>query len=303
MKRWKTVIIVVIVIGAISFLLSGFFSDFNTVKIGNRIALIPLYGPITLDGNKGFFDFYGISTNNILDALKKAEEDPGIKGIVLEINSPGGTVVASEEIANAVNKIKKPVVAWIREEGASGAYWIASSADYIIADPLSITGSIGVIGSYLEFADLLEKYGVKYQQLTSGEFKDTGSPFKKLSEKENELLQSKINKIHEFFIEEVSKNRNMSKPKISEIANGAFYLGIEAKELGLVDELGGKEEAINKVKELAGIKEASIVTYQKRSSIFDLFSNTIAYSSFYIGKGISYGLNEQVNRNNFEFRT
>ncbi len=302
MNKWKIVVILLIALGIISYLLSFLVNDFSTEKIGNKIAIIPIYGAITLNENSNFFDISGTSTNNIIDALKKAEEDPSIKGIILEINSPGGTVVASEEIANAVKKAKKPVVSWIREEGASGAYWIASSSKYVVADPFSITGSIGVIGSYLEFSDLMKKYGISYEQLTSGEYKDTGSPFKKLNDKEKELLQSKINKIHDYFVDEIAKNRNMEKEKVKEIANGAFYLGIEAKELGLVDELGSKDEAVNKAKELADIKDAYLVTYRRKASFFDLFSNSIAYGSFYVGKGISYGLNEQLNNNNFDFK-
>ena len=303
MGKWKTAILVIIIIWVISFLISNFFKGFSTSKIGNRIAVIQIYGPITLSQDNGFFELNSASANNILDALKKANEDPTIKGIILEINSPGGTVVASEEIANAVKKTKKPKVAWIREEGASGAYWIASSTDKIVADPLSVTGSIGVIGSYLEFAGLMEKYGLKYEQLTSGKYKDTGSPFKTLSDDEKTFLQNKINKIHDFFIDQVSKNRNIPRHKIEEIANGAFYLGIEAKDLGLIDILGGKDEAIGEVKKLANIKDAYLVTYQRKPSFLDFFSRIIAYSSFYVGQGFSYGTNDLINNNNIDFKT
>lgn len=302
MKKWKTILLVILIIWVISFLLSNSFKDFSNVNIGNKIAIIPIYGEITLSGSDGFFGFAGTSSNNILDSIKKAEDNPSIKGIILEINSPGGTVVASEEIANAVKKAKKPIVSWIREEGASGAYWIASSSDKIVADPLSVTGSIGVLGSYLEFADLFEKYGIKYQRLTAGKYKDVGSPFKELSDEEKDFLQNKLNKIHQYFINQIAENRKLSTEKVKEIASGAFYFGIEAQELGLIDILGSKEEAIDEVKKLANIKEAYLVTYQKKRTILDLISSVMAFNSFYIGKGISYGFYDRIkyDSNNFK---
>jgi len=303
MKNWKIMVLTVLIIWAISFLLSNFFKDFSDIKLGNKIAVIPIYGEITLTGTGNFFDLSGTSSNNILDAIQKAEQDPSIKGILLEINSPGGTVVASEEIADAVKKAKKPVVSWIREEGASGAYWIASSSDKIVANPLSITGSIGVLASYLEFSGLLQKYGVTYEQLTAGSYKDLGTPFKKLNETEKNFLQEKINKVHDYFINQVAENRNLSKEQTEKVSNGAFYLGLEAKDLGLVDILGNKDDAVNELKKMANIKDASLVVYQKKLSFFDVLANVAAFNSFYIGKGISYGISEKLNSNSIDIKT
>lgn len=298
MKKWKVIFLIIVIIFILSLITSNLLKDFDIKSSGNKIAFIPIYGQITQTGSSSFFDVGGTSSNLVLDAIKKANEDISIKGIVLEINSPGGAVVASEEIASAVKNSKKPVVAWIREEGASGAYWVASAADKIVADPLSVTGSIGVLGSYLEFSGLFQIYGIGYERLVSGDYKDVGTPFRKLSDEEKSLLQSKVDKIHDYFVAEVAKNRNLSNSQIRGVSNGLFFLGLEAKDLGLVDELGGKEKAIDLLKELANVKEAQIVTFQKKKSLFDLFASLTSYNSFYIGKGISYGFYEKVKLDN-----
>ncbi len=288
-KRW---IIVFSIIGLVLvFSIINQFKDFNT-ETRNKIAVIPLSGVIGVTDNRlvggGF-----VSSTDLVDMINKAGKDDNIKAVILEINSPGGTVVASEEIANAVEHLDKPVVAWIREVGASGAYWIASSADVIVADPLSITGSIGVISSYLQFSGLLEDYGIKYERLVSGDFKDTGSPYKNLSSKERVILQRKLDKIRDFFVNKVAENRNMSYDEVNNLATGMFYLGEEAKELGLVDVLGGKDEAIKITEDLANIKNAELVKFEKRSSIFDLFGRVSTKVFYYLGKGIGSNFDNQ----------
>jgi protease IV len=303
MSRWKITLLVIALIFLISVLLSSFFNDFSAAKIDSRIAVIPIYGEITLEDSNGIFSISQVaSANTIVEQIKKSQEDPTIKGIIFEINSPGGTVVASEEIANAIKKLNKPKIAWIREVGASGAYWAASSTDKIIADPMSITGSIGVLGSYIEFSGLMQKYGVTYEQLNGGKYKDLGSPYTNLTNDERILLQSKIDRIHEYFINDVAKNRNMSVEKMRKLADGSFYLGLEAKENGLVDELGGKQEAIDSIKNIAGIKDVYLVTYGKKSALSGLFSSSLSYSSFYIGQGIATGLKNQLS-NDFTIKT
>lgn len=303
MSRWKVALLVVLFIFLISYFLSSFFNDFSAAKLDSRVAVIPIYGEITLEDSNGFFSINQIaSTNTIVEQIKKAQNDATIKGVIFEINSPGGTVVASGEIANAIKKLNKPKVAWIREVGASGAYWAASSTDKIIADPMSITGSIGVLGSYIGFSGLMQKYGVTYEEFNGGKYKDLGSPYTNITNDERVLLQSKINMIHEYFINSVAKNRNMSVENMKKLADGSFYLGLEAKENGLIDELGGKQEAIDSIKTLAGVKDVYLVTYGKKSPLSGLFSNTLSYSSFYIGQGIAAGLKNQIS-NDFTIRT
>ena len=290
MKKWQFIIVILGIIFLVSFLVSKTIESTESLK-PNRIAIIPIYGPITVDSSSDiFFDQSGSPSTVVIDAIDRADKDSSIKGIILEINSPGGTVVASREISNRIKKVNKPIVSWIREVGASGAYWIASSTDYIIADPMSITGSIGVIGSYLEFSELFEKYGITYERLVGGDLKDTGSPYKQLTPKEREILQLKINKIHESFVKEVSNNRKLDYDKVKDLGNGMFYLGEEALDLGLIDELGSKDEALNKIKSLANIKEAEPVSFQRKIGITDLLARLSAYNSFYIGRGIGFSL-------------
>ncbi len=248
-----------------------------------KIAIIPIKGTIaSSNGDGDFFRSGTIGSNSIVGFIESAAKDKNIKGIILNINSPGGTVVASKEIADAVKNVDKPVVALIREVGASGAYWVASASDYIIADPLSVTGSIGVIGSYLEFSDLFSEYGVKYQEIKTGDYKDLGNPFKNLSENERGLLVGKLQIIHNYFVNEVSKNRGRD---LSRYGNGLFYLGTEAMDIGLIDALGDKDDAVAKIKEMAGISEYELVLYEKQRSLLDVLSRISENFGFSIGEG------------------
>jgi protease-4 len=286
-KRTKlsTIILILVFLVLISYgitrLVPYKFKDYK-----DKIVFIPIKGLILVDSTNQPFIGSVASSTKIVEFINQAEKDKTVKGIIFEINSPGGAVVATEEIANAVKAVEKPKVAWIREVGASGAYWIASATDLIIADPLSITGSIGVTGSYLEFSELFEKYGISYERVVAGEYKDTGSPYKKLTDKERELLQGKVGIIHEVFIEEVARNRGLNIKTTRELSNGMFYLGKEAKELNLVDYLGNKDLAINLTKQLAGIKEAKLVKYEEKNSLFDILRKISVYFPYYIGMGI-----------------
>ena len=281
----KILIAVLILIGL--FVLSYASSKLiNINDARDKIAVIPITGVITIDGGGIGFESQGASSTDIVQFIQEANKNPNVKGIILEINSPGGSAVASKEIADAVKNSKKPVVSWIREVGASGAYWISSSSKLIAADPLSITGSIGVTGSYLEFSDLFEKYGVTYERLVSGKYKDTGSPYKELTEEEKRLLQDKINQIHSVFVDEVASNRKLNRNQVEKLATGEFYLGKEAYDLGLVDYLGGKDLALNLTKQLAGIKEAELIRYERKRGIFDIVGGLSAKNFYYMGKGI-----------------
>ncbi|MEK6861624.1 MAG: signal peptide peptidase SppA [Nanoarchaeota archaeon] len=287
--KFSTIITVIVILYLVSYLTSKFIVEDG---ISNKIAVIPIEGTIGSSSTKVPFQKIDASSEKIISYIKDANENKYIKGILLDINSPGGTVVASREIAEAVKKSNKPVVAFINEIGTSGAYWIASASDKIISDQLSITGSIGVIAGYLEFSELFEKYGVTYESLKSGKYKDIASPFKKMTEEERNILQKKLDLIHKRFIEAVAENRDLSKNSVEKLATGIYFLGEEAKDLGLIDILGTKELAINITKELANISEASLVEYKEAIGIFDLLSQIGAHSSFYIGKGIGSSLKE-----------
>ena len=215
--------------------------DLDTESLGTATAQrIPISGTITTTGQQSLFS-NALGSQAIADKIDAANEDPNVEAVVLEINSPGGAPVASHEIVRAVDRVDKPVVAQIREAGASGAYWIASAADYVVADPVSITGSVGVVGSYLEFSGLLDDYNVSYQRFVAGEYKDLGSPFKNVSEDEEALFQEKIDLLGEYFLEDVVENRGLTPEQEARVATAQIFVGVESVEAGLVDELGGRQ--------------------------------------------------------------
>jgi len=223
-------------------------------------------------------------SQSIITRLEKAEENDDIKAIILEINSPGGTPVATDEIATAVKKINKTTVAVIRETGASGAFWIATAADRVFANRMSITGSIGVQASRLEFTGLLVDYNVTYRKLTAGRLKDAGSRFRDMTIEEQGLYQDMLDNLHTEFIKAVAENRNLPEDFVRNLATGFVYLGSEAKEHGLVDELGNKDDAIKYIEETLNI-EAETIYYKERKGFFDQLTSVTANGFYNIGKG------------------
>ncbi|MDP3728527.1 MAG: S49 family peptidase, partial [bacterium] len=195
--------------------------------------------------------------------------------------------MGSKVIADALKKVDKPTISVITEYGTSGAYWIASQTDYIVADELSIVGSIGVLGSYLEFGDFLEDYNVTYQRLVTGKYKDISSPYREMTEEEEELIMERLQGIHDYFVADVAQGRGMEIADVEDLANGLFYLGKDSVENGLVDYIGNKEYAIELTREMAGITEGEVSEYAEEESFFSkVFMKYTAYSSFYIGQGI-----------------
>jgi protease-4 len=238
---------------------------------GADTAIITIGGPIMAEGDGSLWGDGTTSATELVDELQRARDDDNIRSVILMINSPGGSAVASDEIAQAVKDVRaqnKTVVAVIREEGASGAYWIASSTDHIIANRMSVTGSIGVISSYLQFDEFLDDWNVTYNRLTAGDQKDLGDPFTHLTPQGREFLQAKLDRVHVFFIEEVARNRNMSVEKVTLLADGRFYLGVEALDVGLVDQLGGKPEALAYLEARTG-SEPVTVDYAPEYGFFD----------------------------------
>ena len=288
---WIVVLIVFLCICAFFFILSFglFFSVLfsgDSVQEGN-VAVIALGGPISVNGIGSYFDA-SVSSKKVIPLIKKAVEDEK-EAIIFEINSPGGSAVASYEIADAIAELEIPTVAVVHEVGASGAYWIAASTDYIIANELSMVGSIGVISSYLDFSGLLDDYNVSYERLVAGEFKDTGSPLKKLSSAERELFQHKLDLIHDVFIEQVAEHRSMSVEEVTVLADGFVYLGLEGAENGLVDTLGGMNEAEDYLESELGV-DVETVQYKEAGSFLSLFSEVMSKHGFSVGLGLSSGM-------------
>ena len=287
--RWGYAVFVIIlltVLGFIAVAILSLFAGIDFQSLGGNVALIPIEGEITGSRDSGLSFGGAVSLSpDIVEMIEKADKNPSIKAIIFEINSPGGSAVASQEIADAVQKTNKTKVAWIREVGASGAYWIASSSDYVVANRASVTGSIGVIASYLEFPGFLDRYNITYRRLVAGKYKDIGSPFKEMTSEEEAVFQESLDEMRDYFVSEVARNRHMNKKDVDKIANGLFYLGAQAKDYGLVHELGGKSEVINYIERKEKIK-AEIVEYKKHRGLIDVLGDALSQSSFYVGKGI-----------------
>ncbi len=235
---------------------------------GERISVIKLEGVISdSSGGSLFRDL--TSSSSVLDLIVKATKDPSIKAIVIRINSPGGTVAASQELYKAILKArkKKPVVATMGDIAASGGYYIASACDAIFANPGTLTGSIGVITSYLNFYELLNKIGVKGVTIKSGAFKDIGNPTRPLTEQEKKILQALLDDSYDQFLTDVSKGRKVPKEKIAKIAEGLIYTGKQAKKIGLVDHLGDYFQAINHAQKLAKERFPELAKKYKGESI------------------------------------
>lgn len=193
-----------------------------------------------------------VSSEDVVSSLLVAEEDDSIKAIIIEVDSSGGYPVAGEEIANTIKSISKPVIAFVRQSGTSAAYWSIITADKIFASKNSDVGSIGVTISYLENVAKNEKDGLKYVQLSAGKYKDAGSPDKPLTEEEKALIVRDLKIVHENFIQDISNSRNIPIEKVRSMADGSSVLGEKAKELGLIDEIGGYLEVKKYIEEKIG---------------------------------------------------
>jgi len=240
---------------------------------GGRVASGPLAavggGKVALVKIEGLL----VTPEHVVEELHDYAEDASIKAIVLRIDSPGGGVVASQEIFNAVKNAKKEgkkVVASMGSVAASGGYYVAAAADRIVANPGTLTGSIGVKMEFASVEKLLEKIGVKGMVVKAGEYKDIGSPFRDMTEKEQKLLQGVIDDVHSQFIEAVAEGRGLPSTDVKAIADGRIFTGRQALALKLVDEMGDLADSIRVAGRLAGIKgKPNVVEKKKNIPFFD----------------------------------
>jgi protease-4 len=246
--------------------------------VGYTVAVIPIKGEITSEACGGTLLGGAVqcaTVNEVVDQLKAAEDDPLVKAIVLDIDSGGGGVVASGNMMRAVKNTNKPVVAYIGESGASGAYYVASASDWIIADRNAITGSIGVIMTVQHYYGLYDKLGLNVTVIKSGNSKDIGSPYRPMTDKEKEELTDMVDDIYQDFIENVAANRRMNISDVEKLADGSIYLGATAEENGLIDETGSLDDAINKAAQLGNITGEPVIKWEESTQepgILDLFT-------------------------------
>ncbi|HEX75276.1 MAG TPA: signal peptide peptidase SppA [Dehalococcoidia bacterium] len=229
---------------------------------GNKIAVISLNGSIEAGGGSLFFGGSVITPQLVRSQLKRAKEDGAIKAVVLQIESPGGNVAACQEIVNEIGEVEKPIVVSMGTLAASGGYFISAKADKIVALPGTLTGSIGVIAQVANVKGLFEKLGIEMEVFTGGKHKDMYSGLRELTSEEQELMQKMTDQFYDQFVRVVAEGRGLSEGKVRDLATGQLYTGEQAKELGLIDELGGLETAIDLAANLAGIEEPAVEYYK-----------------------------------------
>lgn len=277
-------ILLVLGIGmGVLFLVNLLFPDLD-LSMEDRVALIRIEGVI-------------LDSQETITELKRFAENPYVKAIVLRIDSPGGGVVPSQEIFDAVqrvrNKNNKAVVASMGTVAASGGYYIAAATDRIIANPGTLTGSIGVIMETANVEGLLKKIGVEGIVVKSGKFKDVGSPLRKMTDEEQALLQSVMDDVHKQFIDAVAEGRAMEVDTVQALADGRIFTGQQAKEAKLVDELGNLDDAIQLAADIAGIEgEPKVVEPRRRFSLRELIESRLSVIfpklDFYSGVSFKY---------------
>jgi protease-4 len=220
---------------------------------GDAVAVMQLDGAIA-STTEDYFTTQGITPKRVDDLLEQAIANPDIKAVVVRVNSPGGGVVASDEIYHAFLEFEKPIVIWMGDVAASGGYYISCGADHIVAHPDTLTGSIGVISQFITVEELLDEIGVDVVVITSGPRKDTGSMFREMTEEEQELWGEIIDEVYEGFVGLVAEARDLPLEDVREMADGRVYTGRQALQLGLVDEVGTPDDAVAKAAELGGIE-------------------------------------------------
>lgn len=243
-----------------------------------EVGVIYIDGPIASGRSGGGLFETQMGSEEIAATLREAARNPELKAVVIRLNSPGGTAAAAQEIGAEVERLKqsgKKVVASMGDTAASGAYWIAAGTDRIVANPGTLTGSIGVIMQFFNMQGLYGKIGVDTETFKSGPHKDMGSPSRPTTPEERAIFQSMIDDIYNQFVEVVAKGRHKDISEIRPLADGRVFTGRQAKELGLVDRLGDFHDAVLLAGELAGIPgEPAIVELGPKNVWRELFAGT-----------------------------
>jgi len=253
----------------------------DSIKIpssGEYVAVIELNGTI-------------YSSAKVVKLFKRYGESRAVKAIVFRINSPGGAIAPSQEIYNAVKRVRdsgKPIVVSMSSVAASGGYYAACGADTIMANPGTTTGSIGVIAEIPNVSGLLKKIGVSFTTVKSGKFKDTGTPYRNITPAERAYLQSWIDDAFDQFVTVVSKERNIPKKRLLKIADGRVFTGRQAKQLGLIDLLGDYEDAVKLAAKMGHISGKPQILREKRRNV------TLLDLIFQQAEGVVRGLNGMI---------
>ena len=239
----------------------------------SKIAVVPVEGTIASADDSLGGTQPTVTPEGLADALRQAGGDPTVAAVVLEVNSPGGGVTASDEMHQSILDFKentgKHVVVSMGDTAASGGYYISTAADRIVANETTLTGSLGVIFQLTNFAEAADKYGIKQEVIKSGKYKDIGNSFRELKPEEREIFQSIVDESYAQFVDVISAGRNIPEERVREIADGRVYSGLQAEELGLVDSFGGLDEASAAAGRLAGTSDTTVVRYVQEPTLRD----------------------------------
>lgn len=263
-KNYAIIIGVVLIVAIIIGILVGTGMKGSFMNYGGNIGVVEIEGVI-------------YSSKKIVKNIKMFSEDPNIPAVIIRVDSPGGGVAAAQEIYAALKKLKesKKIVISMGAIAASGGYYISLPADVIVANPGTITGSIGVIMEFPILEELLRKVGINFEVVKSREYKDLGSPFRKMGDKERKLLQDVVTDVYEQFIEATCENRNLSRDSVIKYADGRILSGRQAKEIGFVDTLGSFEDALKIAGDMVGIEKPIPIFPPKRFSLIQLLIEPI----------------------------
>ncbi|MCG3089412.1 signal peptide peptidase SppA [Sporosarcina cyprini] len=294
-KRWIAIIaaaallVVSIGVNSLSYIFTRDFTSFwdsindpamlteNVIEQGRgneRIAVLSLDGVIQ-DVPSSLFGAVGYDHQFFMSQLDSIYDDPTVKGVVLVVNSPGGGVMESSDIYDAIRSIQtdKEIPFYVAMGGmaASGGYYVSAPAEKIFVHPETITGSIGVIMESVNYAKLAEKYGIDFNTIKTGPYKDIMSGSREMTEEERNMLQEMINDSYERFVDIVAEGRHMSVQDVKKVADGRIMNGRQAIEAGLADEAGKPGDAIAAMKEDFGLEDASVFEYASSDSFGSLF--------------------------------
>lgn len=257
-------------------------------RTGPALAIVDVAGAIVTgsDSGNGITSSGNAASGPIIKSIKAAAKDSNVKAIILRVNSPGGSVVASNEIYKALKASGKPVVALMTETAASGGFYVSMAADHIVAHPDGLTCSIGVIFQLVNIKGLSEQLGVKDVTIVSGKNKDIGNQFRDMRPDERELLQNIVTEMYEGFVTIVSDARKLPKDDVRKIADGRICTGRQALSYKLVDSLGGEEDAITKAAALGGIAGEPRVVQYRRQTPFSVFLGETMVQQLFAALGL-----------------
>lgn len=254
------VILCAIIVGSF-LMITGTFDEVTK----DKVAVVYVQGTMVTASIPGGLGF--TTSEEIVKSISDADKDSSVKAIILRINSPGGSPASAEEIIAAMERTEKPIVVSMGDVAASAAYYISAPADRIIANPDTITGSIGVIWVFEDRSEYYDEEGISFYVAKSGEFKDMGGDWRNLTDQEKEYADNVVMEVHDRFVIQVMESRNMSRSEVDSIADGRVYTGAEAMRIGLVDEMGDLQQAIDVAADLGGVEGEPNIMYMNKPSL------------------------------------